>query len=106
MNFADENEFEKAIRRALRREMPSAQFADRVRVKISAGHRKRLTRYWLAVAAMVAVSAGAGTAAHDFQEQRHAEARRAGEQLMAALKITTSKLQTTHRMVRRRSNAT
>ena len=105
MNFEQESAFEEALRRALKRESPSAAFADRVRGQIEERRTKRATRYWMAVAAMVAVSVGAGTAAHEYQDHRQAEATKAGQELVVALKITSSKLHATQKMIRRRSNA-
>jgi ferric-dicitrate binding protein FerR (iron transport regulator) len=104
-DLKDESAFEAALRRALRRESPSTQFAERVRGRIEVRRRKRATRYWMAVAAMVALSVGAGTAVHDYETQRQAKATKAGEELVIALKITSSKLHATQKMIRRRTNA-
>jgi hypothetical protein len=104
-DLKDDSAFEGALRRALQRESPSTQFADRVRGRIEAQRRKRVTRYWMAVAAMVAVSVGAGTAVHDYETQRQAKAAKAGQELVIALKITSSKLHATQKMIRRRTNA-
>lgn len=105
MSFEQEDAFEEALRRALRRESPAAGFANRVHKRMEVRRAKRLTRYWMAVAAMAAVSIAAGTAVHDYEEHRQAEASKAGEEVVIALKLTSNKLHATHKMIRRRTNA-
>jgi hypothetical protein len=100
---------EDALREALRREHPPSGFAVRVLALTAERRRKRLARNWMAVAALFAAGAFVTAEVRTYEAHREAEARKAGHQLLIALRITGSKLHTTSRIMkthntRRRNN--
>jgi hypothetical protein len=96
--------FEEALRNALRQQAPPAGFAGRVLARAAERRRKRMARNWMAIAALFAAGAFVTAEVRTYEAHREAEARKAGHQLLIALKITGSKLHATTRMMRRRSN--
>ena len=98
MNLEDE------LRIALRRQQPSEAFTGRVLARVAERRRKKQAVTWMAVAAMFAGGAFLTADVREYQHRREAEARRAGRDLVIALKITSAKLHATSRMIRRRTN--
>lgn len=80
-------DFEAQLRGALRRQEPSAGFAERVIAKTSVP--KRGKRAWVVVLAMAAMLAIAFLANREYKQRRAAEAHR---QAVVALRITAEKL--------------
>ena len=96
--------FEEALIQALKREQPSARFVGRVLTLTAERRRRNVVRHWIAIAALFAGVALITAEVRTYEVHRQAEARKAGRELMIALKITGSKLHATGRMMRRRSN--
>jgi hypothetical protein len=103
-----EFDLETALRRALKREQPSRDFAGRVLARTVVRRRQAATRTWMAIAAMLLVglviAGGVRRYEVEREAQAQAQAQKAGQDLVLALRITVAKLHATHRMIRRRSN--
>jgi len=91
---------EEELRRALSREAPPRGFAERVI------RRARVQRIysWAAVAAAVAILALVPSAIQEHQRRREIQGRKAGHDLAIALRITSKKLQTAQKLIRRRAD--
>lgn len=93
---------EEDLRRALRREEPSAGFAERVLGQTRPARVRwrwwRPTRLVPAAAACAALLLAAGVG---WQRRQEARAQEAGQQLNAALNITRTSLQKTQERIRR-----
>ncbi len=80
------------LRNALRREEPPAGFAERVTARVNAAPPSRSWMRWAGIAAAIVLLAGG------FEVERERRVRAQGEfardQVMLALRITGSKLQT------------
>jgi hypothetical protein len=87
------NQLERDLHEALRRREPPSGFADKVlaRTRQLESEARRPIWSWLAAAAaVVLLIIGGATYIHELRRQ--AEGRKAKEQLMVALRITSSKL--------------
>jgi hypothetical protein len=99
-----EIDLEEALRRALRAADPPEGFAHRVMERTVGRGRRRMMRGWLAVAATLLAGALLTTAVLDYQARRETAARKAGQELMVALRIAGHKVHMTHQMIRKRNN--
>ena len=97
-----EIDLETALRRALKREHPRADFAKRVLARAAERRRQAATRVWMAIAAILVAGVLIAAGMRNYELQREAEAQKAGHDLALALRITSAKLHLTHRMIRRR----
>lgn len=94
-----EKDFEQNLRRALRRQKPSEEFAarlltrmaQRTQPKPTAGSWWPLPRLRWAVASVICVAMTVGGA--KYEQHRHAEGEAARQQVMVALRIAGAKIQ-------------
>lgn len=93
-----ENNLEDDLRRALRRVDAPRGFTERVMRRAE----PRTAPRWAAIAAALAIASIVPLGVHEYQQEREARARVAGQQLAIALKIAGQKLHTAHRMIRRK----
>lgn len=100
----DRVDLEAALREALRQEPAPFGFAEKVLRRAAERERRKTTRMWMAIAAMLALVTLSGIEVRDYQTKRQVAAQKAGHELMAALKITGNKLHVTHKLIRRRMN--
>ncbi len=92
---------EDALREALRREDAPVGFEARVMNRVRERRQRGMARAWMAIAAMLVIGA---LLFGKYETQRQETARRAGQELVLALKVTERTLHSTRRMIRRRTN--
>jgi hypothetical protein len=104
----EEIDLEAALRRALKRQEPRADFAKRVLARTVERRRQAATRVWMAIAAMLVAGVLITAGVRNYERQReaaqYAAAQKAGHDLALALRITSAKLHVAHRMIRRRTD--
>lgn len=90
------NHMEHELRDALKRVDPPPGFADRVMARVPARDSTRQPRTWMAAAAAVLIAvAGAGSWEYQRAREQRIEAEQAKAELIFALELTSSKLQST-----------
>ena len=100
------NRFDDDLREALRRRQPPSGFAGRVLVRVRELETTSKPHYgwrWMAGAAMAAVLVLAVSVSAYREHRRNIEGERAKEQVMLALRLTGSKLQSVQQHVQQRT---
>ncbi len=95
---------ERALREALHRENPSSGFAPRVVKRARERKQRRIIQAWMAIAALLILTVWVTAGVRNHEARKQAAARKAGQDLAIALRITGHKLQVAQRMIRRRNN--
>lgn len=107
MNF-EPDELERDLRQALAREPAPVGFAARVQDRVAQREaqrsRSQRSRAWMTIAAMLVLAVLVTGSARQYQRARQERAARAGRELVLALRITSVKLHTAQKLIRRRAN--